>query len=435
MKRIFITLNIIILSIVLISCKKGEVDLALYIKDNNIELSIGEKYQIFNEEEAINVTFNSTNEDSVIVYENGLIEAIKEGEAKIIIKSKKHKNIEEEVKVTVLKDLFIDGTETLTAKDLYNNIDLEESFNIELKNNKLIVTDKDSPGEYVSKPIELEKFEQLVLTYNSNKFNKGSILLSVSVGDGNLFSDYYFMATRLNDSNRSTRNQNDDFASVSIDTLNNKDINNNFIKFRIVIREDDPIELKNVSVTTKKANKEFIYNENSLIEKVIDVPPLSQLDVPGIGNVICSPTSVSMVLNYYNKDVTHVDTAKEVLDVTYNIYGNWTFNASYAGTFDNLNARVEYIHNFDDVVNYIKNDVPVVFSITTTKLEDLTNSIMAFPSGHLIVLIGFKQIDGIWHGVFNDPAEYSNEKVLRYYSMDEMLKVWKHYTYIIEEIN
>src|SRR5690625_6123673 len=97
-----------------------------------------------------------------------------------------------------------------------------------------------------------------------------------------------------------------------------------------------------------------------------------------------------MVLNYYNKDLNEVDTAYIVQDDANKIFGNWTLNARYAGSFNDLKSRVEYIHDFDLVINYIKNDIPVIFSINTKTIDDLKGSIMAFRVDHLIVLIVFK---------------------------------------------
>ena len=171
--------------------------------------------------------------------------------------------------------------------------------------------------------------------------------------------------------------------------------------------------------------------QQKLMNKYIDVAPMQQLSIPSIGNVICSPTSVAMVLNHYGYTFTQQEMAKKVYDNSKNIYGNWTFNASYAGSLDGIFARVEYIEDFSVVIDYISKDIPVVFSITTTSADQLTGAIMAFPAGHLVVLKDFEQIDGVWHGIFNDPAEYEDSKVERKYPMEQVLNVWRQYTYII----
>ena len=142
---------------------------------------------------------------------------------------------------------------------------------------------------------------------------------------------------------------------------------------------------------------------------------------------------LAMVVNYYGFDFTQTEMAKKVLDRNGNIYGNWTFNASFAGSLEGLYGRVEYIDDFSKIVAYIKNDIPVVMSINSTSKDQLTGSIMAYPAGHLIVLIGFEKIEGIWYGIVNDPAEYENSKVERKYPVSQLIDVWRQYTYIITD--
>ena len=84
------------------------------------------------------------------------------------------------------------------------------------------------------------------------------------------------------------------------------------------------------------------------------------------------------------------------------------------------------------LMTYINQDIPVVLSIKTRSKEDLKGSIMAYPSGHLIVLTGFTQIDGTWYALVNDPAEYDDFKVKRIYKLSELLDAFKGYTYVLK---
>lgn len=429
-------LNFLLILIFLVSCNSNKNTIKLNI--NEITLIIGESYKIdLMEYSNYKHTYKSNDENIITVNNQGEVKALNKGETKVIItfKEGKYKDIKKSITFIIKEPLQVNKTKTIEAKDLYDNMDLENSNNLKLTNNKLMLIDNTKSATYESKMIKVSTFNELVLTYNINDYNKGSLVISASVGNEQDFSEFLTIATLLNGKNMSIRDQSNDFAYMNIDTLVNKDLKNNYIKLKIRINPNDNIYIKNISVTTKLKSDEFIYNEDDLMEKIIDVPKINQLSVPTIGNLICSPTSVAMVLNYYGLNVDQIETSNKVYDSTYNIYGNWTFNASYAGSFENIKSRVEYINNFKDVINYIENDIPVVFSITTRSLEDLNGSIMSFPAGHLIVLVGFKLIDDVWYGVFNDPAEYSDNKVLKYYKMEEVLNVWKNYTYIIEAIN
>lgn len=433
MKKIIYIILLTFSLTLLISCSNN-----LYINVNYKTINLYETNTHlinYDTNDELGVSFDSSDELIAKVSDEGLIEAISKGEATINIKSKSNNKVKETIKVNV-DNFKIDSTYTFDAKLLYDLIDLNESSNIKLENNKLVKIDNEKPNaKYKSIPIHINEFSELVMTFNSNKLTKGTISYNLYLGNDKKMSDSFTMGIDLAGNYRSMSNQEQDFGKVSIDTLINKQpLENKKIVLEVLINSSNDVFIKNLSVTTKQYKKELTYNEENLIEKVIDVPPINQLSVDNIGNLICSPTSVTMVLNYYRKDAKQLDVSSEVKDHGANgIYGNWTFNASYAGTYDGLTSRVEYIHNFDDVVNYIKNDIPVIFSITTNKIEDLDNSIMAFPAGHLIVLIGFEKINDKWYGIFNDPAEYKDELVLRKYDMDQMLKVWKQYTYIIKE--
>jgi uncharacterized protein YvpB len=63
----------------------------------------------------------------------------------------------------------------------------------------------------------------------------------------------------------------------------------------------------------------------------IEVPMVSQMMISKIGNIACSPTAMSMVLNYYGYQITALDTAKSCFDNGEGIYGNWVYNIAFAG--------------------------------------------------------------------------------------------------------
>ncbi len=331
--------------------------------------------------------------------------------------------------------LVINQTTTMTAKDLWQNKDEAFIDNLILDESNLItLINKTANATYQSIALETKHFQELVLSWNVRNLNDARVTFFVSVGDGTNFGKFQILGLFKDEQNMSFNASDDAYARVNIDTLVNNDVEiNKFIKLKVTILPNgaDNLKIDNISIALKMVENTLIYNPNLLENKIIEVSPLQQLSIPSIGNLICSPTSVAMVVNYYGKNYTQTDMAKKVFDHGRNIYGNWTFNASYAGSLDGLYGRVEFVHDFSIVIDYIKNDIPVVFSISTTSIDQLDGAIMAFPAGHLIVLIGFEQIDGVWYGIFNDPAEYEDSKVERKYPMEQVLNVWRQYTYVI----
>lgn len=331
----------------------------------------------------------------------------------------------------MLNYLKNNNTHTFNAKELWQIKDDQYIKNLVFADDYLKVSDQKSEAIYQSTLIKLNSFHELVISWNFKASNDAHIIIKVAVGNGISFSDFFTMGIYDNGLYKSLKNQENSSLKVNTDTLINKDLNNLYIKLQIIVKPySSGISLNNLSVTYKPSTP-FVFNRESLIEKVIDVPQINQKSVPVIGNSICSPTSLTMVLNYYGNNLNNVSVAKSVFDYEDNIYGNWSFNASYAYNYG-LFSRVEYIDDFNKVVSYIKEGIPVIMSIGVAKIIDPNNKIN-YPFGHLVVLVGFKKIEGLWHVATNDPATDKDELVLKYYLLDSFLSAFKNYTYIIKE--
>ncbi len=161
------------------------------------------------------------------------------------------------------------------------------------------------------------------------------------------------------------------------------------------------------------------------------VPEHSQMVYPDGGNVWCSPTSVSMVLSYWNGYLgtdpgdsgpieTRVRRAVDgVYDWIYDGHGNWPFNTAYAAT-EGMEASVARFTSMNDVEDWVAAGVPVVFSWAWKKGE-VTGSAVSSSDGHLAVIVGF---DADGNPIVNDPAASTNEDVRRTYDRTELETVW-----------
>ena len=339
---------------------------------------------------------------------------------------------EEEIDMSVcsVNDVVIvNSTVTFSAEDLWTNANVCENLKYEeglIKHN-----DPSLDGTIETDVFHIDTFEELVPSWNILIDKESLVSLYVSIGNEDGMSHYYQMALWREKYMVSFGRQEDDFGKVYIDTIVPKIDTIDRFKIKIVISDSETSEtaIRNFSITTKE-NDTVDFDESVLTEKTIDVAPRQQMSVPLIGSRICSPTSLSMILNYYGYTDAQDIVALNVLDKGANIYGNWSFNASYPGGFG-LYSRVEYINDLEGLWGYIERDIPVALSIKTLDKEDLIGSNMAYSSGHLIVLVGFKQIDGVWYGVVNDPAATTDEEVPREYRLDQLLEAWRGYTYIV----
>lgn len=173
----------------------------------------------------------------------------------------------------------------------------------------------------------------------------------------------------------------------------------------------------------------------------ISVPPHSQNihrgnypEWGGGGQVWCSPTSTTMVLEGYGRGPSQEDlawvtpgytdpqiphAARMTWDYTYRGSGNWPFNTAYAATFPGIDAKVTRLHSLDEAERFVKAGIPVVTSISflAHELEGSNYN----TSGHLFVIVGFTEDGDV---IVNDPASSSNAAVRHVYKREQLETVW-----------
>ncbi|WP_320064666.1 C39 family peptidase [Micromonospora sp. RTGN7] len=153
--------------------------------------------------------------------------------------------------------------------------------------------------------------------------------------------------------------------------------------------------------------------------RVLDVPRYSQRlhggderRWGGGGDSWCSPTSVSMVLDYWGAGPTAdryawvvpagsrpavVHAARHCYDPAYGGAGNWAFNTAYAGRHG-VDAFVTRLRSLAEAGAFVAAGVPLVLSATFRRGE--VPGLDYDTQGHLMVLVGFT-VDG--DPVLNDP--------------------------------
>jgi len=159
--------------------------------------------------------------------------------------------------------------------------------------------------------------------------------------------------------------------------------------------------------------------------KTIDVPQRAQNNYPN-GGVLCSATSVSMILWHYanqlgkpemNKDVPEVEA--HVWDPVYKGAGNWPFNTAYAGSFPGIRSYVARFGSTQDLETWIDAGYPVICSVSFDLLRG--KPLSPTESGHLVVLVGFTKDGDL---VINDPA--FKDQVRRIYPRADFERAWEY---------
>ncbi|MEU2927484.1 peptidase C39 family protein [Streptomyces sp. NPDC007251] len=154
----------------------------------------------------------------------------------------------------------------------------------------------------------------------------------------------------------------------------------------------------------------------------------------GGGEAWCSPTSSSMIIEYWGGRLTpeqlswvdpayadpQVDNAARfTYDYQYEGCGNWPFNAAYAATFGGLQGVVTRLASLTDLETLIAAGIPAITSQSFLKTE-LTGAGYG-TSGHLMTVIGFTADGDV---IANDPASPSDDAVRRVYLRREFENIW-----------
>jgi hypothetical protein len=154
----------------------------------------------------------------------------------------------------------------------------------------------------------------------------------------------------------------------------------------------------------------------------------------GGGEAWCSPTSTTMVLEYWGRgpsaaDLAWVDpsyadpqvdhAARFTYDYQYEGAGNWPFNTAYAATYG-LEGIVTRLHSLDDAERFIAAGIPVITSqsFLASELDGANYG----TSGHLFVIVGFTAEGDV---IVNDPASSSDEVVRNVYQREQFERVWQ----------
>lgn len=305
---------------------------------------------------------------------------------------------------------------------------------------EIILEDSHLRGKYISPIINTEEFSELVASWNVDTPVESEVELLIKVGVGDEWSQWFSYGKWSHRGQRgSVKGQKDEIGKLSIDTLEilNDKFSNGIMYSIELTREDEKSpspRVRNIFLALKlKEDTKKVFalkKEEYLVD--LHVPERSQMIVPEIGNVICSPTSLSMVLEYYGLSFDTEKVAENVLDKEANIYGNWSYNVAYGGT----KAKYSYVARFssvDDIKIKISKGIPVVASIKTKSEDTLIGAPQTYPYGHLIVIRGFKEKDGEEYIIVNDPAAPEVETVRREYKVSDFEKAWNKIVYIISQ--
>jgi hypothetical protein len=133
---------------------------------------------------------------------------------------------------------------------------------------------------------------------------------------------------------------------------------------------------------------------------------------------ICSPTSVSMVMQYLGRDLPTEENALAMYDSEYDMFGNWGKAVAWAGE-NGFDAWLTRFRTWDQVKATIATGQPIIASIRFRKGE-CPSFVFDHSAGHLLVIRGVTRDGDL---IVNDPASRTrgNGAV---YKADDFAKAW-----------
>jgi hypothetical protein len=175
--------------------------------------------------------------------------------------------------------------------------------------------------------------------------------------------------------------------------------------------------------------------------RTLPVPRYSQMAHAGTyrqygggGRAWCSPTSVTMVLAYYDAlpaartlrwvrrghpDPAVVHGARQTYDRLLSGTGNWPFNTAYAARRTG-HAFVTRLRSLREAERFVEAGIPLVASVRFGR-GGLDGSPIASTNGHLLVIAGFTRSGDV---VVNDPAAARRAGVRRTYDRGQFEDAW-----------
>ena len=335
---------------------------------------------------------------------------------------------------------FAGGSYRINQVDFYESTNEWADFQLinmsaDAAGNYLLIDDPTKPGLLISPPHKTKfSFDEIILSWNCRVEDDGIVYITISLSpDSSSWYDFNYQTWGDIDRNKLEV----PWLESSIKGIGYLDED--------IIRLKKPMKYYRFAIHTfagkggwllfdratvcySKTNgslrdlKRFAPVEYEITPVNLAVPYKSQGWLPdSISGKTCSPTSVGMVLNYYNLDYSTIEVAGAVYDKYNYIYGNWPYNAQAAYILGMNRAWIGRHNSFNELAGELADGKPVVISIAIDDNQKLTGAPYKTTEGHLIVVRGFDQNGNV---LINDPAADDIEQGMVTYDINELTDVW-----------
>ncbi len=263
-------------------------------------------------------------------------------------------------------------------------------------------------------------FDRLVGSWNAELPSGSGLRLEVQVQDGKKSSGWYGLGKSEAGVGSSLGEQEDEWGKVNVDTLELKQPATAF-RYRVLMTGE--ARLRRVSFAHWDSRGEAAplkpFKPGPWVRE-LKLRPRSQMEEQSnYRRDICSPTSLSMLLDFWGRRLKTISVADGVRDRGSGLFGNWTLNVAYAA-MHGLRGRVARMDSMEELQEEIAAGRPVVVTIAFEPGELQGAPIRRTP-GHLLVVAGFTRKGEV---VAYDPAAPSRLTVRRVYPREDFYLAW-----------
>lgn len=277
-----------------------------------------------------------------------------------------------------------------------------ELDNLKYEKGYLVNIDKNKKGVLVSPIVNSLEFPKCTCSWSAITNKKDNIEVFIQIRVNNEWSDYFTYGLWGLGKDNYYYNQDCKVAYMDVDEVLAKGQANGF-RFKVELHNNAKLDL--ICVALKLNNYKTKVSDKYLPSIVdYDVPKFNQNMVPVIGGEMCSATTSAMLLTFMGEDFTKFDkefphryVAGLVADPGHNAptYGNWVYNTAAISAFG-YRSYVKRVYSWEELKYHLAKVGPVGLSIKG-------DTGLYKTGGHLIVVKGYKVVDGKTFVICNDP--------------------------------
>lgn len=321
-------------------------------------------------------------------------------------------------------------------------------------NGALVLSDGVTEGTFVSAVYNVTAFTKMVASWSVSIFDGTSVEIWARARQEDQWTDWMTWGVYSPYFSRGTEsNKSCDTAYVDQDTFTMRSGTADAVQLMAVVKrdsaDDQSPELRQINMTFAGGESEPTYAEDRIVDlpdsMLNEAPAYAQgIRHPSIGGSICSPTTMSVMLNSRDPslDLFPEEIALNIKDEGEGIFGNWSFTASGAGLYG-YECYAQYA-DLDILLQELAHGRTVGCSVSYS--NDPSSSYPYLEGsygptgGHLITIIGYEYEDGIQdeeHLYLYSSDSYSKDDSTSYhrYKWTQFTNAWSgRMAYIIPSL-